>query len=747
MIISKRMRSYKPGVARQRIMSALIVTILSVAPIFSLAQNRQDLVGPAIFSDGERVCFVGDSITHGGNYHNYVYLYYLTRFPEREIQVFNAGISGDTATGALKRFDDDIAIHKPTLSTIMLGMNDVKRWLYVPGDATANQAEKKKHLERHYASMGLLTERLNALGSKVAFITPSIYDQTSEMESRNNYGVNDALVMCGEYCKKAAAKQNDGFVDFNAPMLKINAEMQQKDPLVTIVSGDRVHPGGMGHFIMAYTFLKAQQVPQDVSVVSIDAGSGKTLVAKNCAIKEIKSMPALLSFSVLEKALPFPMDKTTEKALGVVPFIDEMNQELLIVKNLEKGKYQLSIDESKIGIFSSAEIEQGINLALHTDTPQYKQALHVRKLNNNRNSISQRLRGFQAVHTSGLYDYKGDRNDLTAVRAYLDSKYELVKNQSYAKYVKTAYDNYFEIMPKVGRLRKELKVFHQKLYMANQPKWHSYSFKALPAKSNVVITATDNQDLSDWIIPDSKEKFHMFLLMGQSNMAGYGDVLPEDKEPIPGVLVFRWEGRDYEWTPARQPIQNLSKHDLFCLGGPFAKAYRKTHPGVTVGLIPVAQGGAPISSLNKGSKRYNMVMNRTRLARRSGVIKGILWHQGESDAKSEEWTDAYSEKLKQLVLDLRHDLNKPEIPFIVGNLGEFFGTGPGHKAPAYVVRINKIRAILRDHTNQLPYIGFVESAGLEAKESYKVHFNRESLIILGQRYAKVYDEVINGKSE
>lgn len=45
------------------------------------------------FSDGERVCFVGDSITHGGSYHSYVYLYYLTRFPDRDIRVFNDGIT------------------------------------------------------------------------------------------------------------------------------------------------------------------------------------------------------------------------------------------------------------------------------------------------------------------------------------------------------------------------------------------------------------------------------------------------------------------------------------------------------------------------------------------------------------------------------------------------------------------------------------------------------------------------------
>ena len=58
-----------------------------------------------MFQDGERVCFVGDSITHGGGYHSFVYLYYLTRYPAREIRIWNKGISGDQTYHVLQRFD------------------------------------------------------------------------------------------------------------------------------------------------------------------------------------------------------------------------------------------------------------------------------------------------------------------------------------------------------------------------------------------------------------------------------------------------------------------------------------------------------------------------------------------------------------------------------------------------------------------------------------------------------------------
>ena len=44
------------------------------------------------FEEGERVVFVGNSITHGGHYHSFIWLYYMTRFPDKPITIMNAGI-------------------------------------------------------------------------------------------------------------------------------------------------------------------------------------------------------------------------------------------------------------------------------------------------------------------------------------------------------------------------------------------------------------------------------------------------------------------------------------------------------------------------------------------------------------------------------------------------------------------------------------------------------------------------------
>src|SRR5271170_7639154 len=101
------------------------------------------------FQSGDTVCWVGDSITHGGSYHAIVELFYATRFPDRNIRYYNDGIGGDRASAIMSdekyRLDADILAHKPTVATSMLGMNDVNRADYGADKAGAEIQEKHQH--------------------------------------------------------------------------------------------------------------------------------------------------------------------------------------------------------------------------------------------------------------------------------------------------------------------------------------------------------------------------------------------------------------------------------------------------------------------------------------------------------------------------------------------------------------------------------------------------------------------------
>ena len=86
-------------------------------------------------------------------------------------------------------------------------------------------------------------------------------------------------------------------------------------------------------------------------------------------------------------------------------------------------------------------------------------------------------------------------------------------------------------------------------------------------------------------------------------------------------------------------------------------------------------------------------------------------------------------------------MGNPQLPFIVGNLAEFYGTGKDHKAPDRVARITKIKEILRSLPKKVPHTGFVESTGCSPAARAKVHFDRKSSLLMGKRYAKVYADM------
>ena len=175
-----------------------------------------------------------------------------------------------------------------------------------------------------------------------------------------------------------------------------------------------------------------------------------------------------------------------------------------------------------------------------------------------------------------------------------------------------------------------------------------------------------------------KEKFHLFLLVGQSNMAGRGMVEEQDRTPHPRVLMLN---KADAWVPAIDPLHFDKTAAGVGLGKTFGALYAEAHPGVTVGLIPCAVGGSPIDAWKPGafyeptkSHPWDDTLRRTQIAQKSGTLTGtltgILWHQGESDS-NEKLAPGYEAKLHDLIARLRCQFDVPSVPFIVGQMGKF----------------------------------------------------------------------------
>lgn len=420
-----------------------------------------------LFKDGDRVCFVGNSITHGGEFHSDIFLYYATRFPKEKVSFFNCGISGDVAGEILARMDSDILVHKPTIAAFMVGMNDMFRG-YKDG-SVSDAAYETYH--KHTAQ---IAQKLADYGSKLIIETPSIYDQTSEITPQKSMGVNDALGKCAEYLKGIAPKYNAVVVDYWTVMKDINEQEQKKDKKFSIVGTDRVHPGSVGHLVMAYQFLKTTGVPAYVSKIVIDAKTKKAGNSLNCEVKVGTVNKDGIQFECLENSLPYPVKKDAVPALSMVPFTNEFNREILQIINLKKGSYDLLIDGINAGTYSSSDLGQGINLSMNTLTPQYKQALEVMKSCDAYRSVMTDLRAIAFVEYKRFAGYRGDRNDLAATKAFFDQEVEKIKDKNQYDYIKGQCSKYLVLKPKQQQLKTQLNQIRDQIYVVNVPGKHLF---------------------------------------------------------------------------------------------------------------------------------------------------------------------------------------------------------------------------------------------------------------------------------
>jgi len=287
-----------------------------------------------VFKNGDRVCFVGNSITMNGEFYHQLALYYATRYPDRRVDFINCGINGNFSNNVLSRMDEDILVHKPTWAVVMLGMNDVRRELYHPDSAAVPGIEGRREqaLEVYKNNYELIIKRLLEVKCKVILQTPSIYDQTAQLPAVSYAGRNDALLKCSGIVMELAKRYRLLVVDYQRPMLEVNKSLQLADPSATLIGADRVHPGAAGHMVMALTFLAATEkpiAPEIYRVRSAVKGTGKQ------------------SISVLEKALPYPLSAEQQKMSSMLG--SKFTGYFVRFNGLAAGSYSLQIDGTGIG--------------------------------------------------------------------------------------------------------------------------------------------------------------------------------------------------------------------------------------------------------------------------------------------------------------------------------------------------------------------------------------------------------------
>ena len=337
-----------------------------------------------MFRNGDRVAFLGDSITEGGVYHRILADYYLTRCPEADIRFTNCGRGGGGARDAAVRFADDVAARNPTAVAVMFGMNDVGRPSYATNLTPDNIREQQERIADYRGNLAALLDvcASNCPDAALLLLTPSPCDD-QRVFYRNPAcvrfpGANAGIGMCAEAVRGEAAKRGATLVDLYTVLNACVRERRRGDPDFKFAP-DRVHPCPGIHLLMAMAFLEAQNADRVVSDIAIR--EGRCLKSVKAEVSDIVTDGAGgVSFTALEKSLPMPFDDEVADCTNA-PVVAAFNQQILAFYCLGDGDWTLRIDGVEVCTASSLEWERGVNLAFNPKTPQLRQAMAAMKTN------------------------------------------------------------------------------------------------------------------------------------------------------------------------------------------------------------------------------------------------------------------------------------------------------------------------------------------------------------------------------
>jgi len=424
------------------------------------------------FNKNDRVVFLGNSITEAGYYPSYIWLYYMTRFPDMPLTVIGAGVGGDRAEEMFKRLDGDVFSKKPTVLVTTFGMNDTGYFEYNQLGAEAFADNRVNASYEWYKKIETRYKELK--NTKMVLMGSSPYDETAIIENNLPFrNKNKAMQRIVDFQRKSAVENSWEFVDLNAPMTEINERGQKDNPTFTLCGGDRIHPDNSGHMIMAYLFLKAQGLSgKEVAIIDIDGSKLSVKSTSNCSVTGLKNSPTGISFNYLAKSLPYPLDTIVRgwnyknaqaKVIEVVPFMEEMNKETLLISGLS-GSYRLIIDNEEIGTWSADAFAKGINMASLSNTPQYQQALKVMFLNEERLEVERRFREFMWVQYTVFYNkgllFANNRESIKVLDQNLSNGWVKARRDLYTK----------AMSPEIRETwQKEMDLIVSTIYKINKP--------------------------------------------------------------------------------------------------------------------------------------------------------------------------------------------------------------------------------------------------------------------------------------
>lgn len=228
---------------------------------------------------------------------------------------------------------------------------------------------------------------------------------------------------------------------------------------------------------------------------------------------------------------------------------------------------------------------------------------------------------------------------------------------------------------------------------------------------------------------DTEPVFHIFLMMGQSNMVGVAGLQESDRNTDERLQVLGGCNKPpMQWNLADPPLHDCYMNPV----GPgdwFGKVMLEKLPeGHTIGLVPTAVSGESINTFISGGKHHQDILDKIEFAKNTpnARFEGIIFHQGETDTNQDWWVSRVVQLYDEVKAAMGIDY---DIPFIAGELP----ADPGNCCASHNPRIHELPAAL-----PMGYV--VSQEGTKRFDQY--HFDHDSVVLMGKRYGETMLEAL-----
>lgn len=307
-----------------------------------------------LLKKGDRLAICGDSITEQKMYSRVMETYLTACAPELAVSVRQYGWGGETAPGFLKRMTNDCLRFKPTIATTCYGMNDHG---YRPYEESIG--------EKYRVNQTAIVEAFKAHGARVVLGSAGCVGLRKDWDAASVESKNINLCTLRNIDIEIAQKSGVAFADVFWPMLTAGYAAQQKHGADYAIAGkDGVHPGWAGSFVMAYAFLKAFGLDGEIGTITYDADGGQATVSKGHELLGVRDG----ALQIKSSRYPFcatgevSKDNSIRSAMSLVPFNQELNRFVLVVKNGRAANYRVAWGEESRS-YTAGQLAKGVNLA------------------------------------------------------------------------------------------------------------------------------------------------------------------------------------------------------------------------------------------------------------------------------------------------------------------------------------------------------------------------------------------------